>query len=187
MLSTQRRHAQARVAPIGLAGAIERRRVELGLTQQELAEQSGLTRRTVSRGETGFALSESTRLALEKALKITLPGQPTEASIRPRAAAVGAFLRKIRRETTREMFPESIKGKWLTLTMAAESLQISTAQLHRLEHGSAAPSGLFEVGQPEGDICLMKATAWRSDFYMPHLEEIGDLASADGRKGRFRN
>lgn len=170
------------------ARAIQTRRIQLGWNQQELALCSNLTRRTVSRAETGCALALSTVLALEEALSIKLPFDKSSGkAIRPNAAAVGAFLRNIRLETTSEMFPHLDIGRKLTLAAAAESLRISTSQLSLLERGLAAPKSLFQVGLPEGDVFELNRSAWQSAFYKPYLDKIENLATADGQKGRFRN
>ncbi|WP_380784910.1 helix-turn-helix transcriptional regulator [Sphingomonas sp. R86521] len=171
-----------------LAAAIASRRIELGWTQQELAELAGLTRRTVSRGETGLPLTPRTRLALEKALETTLPGKrPVAKAILPRTAIVGKFLREIRLGFPHGKSPKGARRDRTTLAIAAQALFISPSQLSRLERGLAAPRNLFAVEGPEGDIVDLETKDWRSAIYGPHLAKIRDLASGDGRKGRFRD
>lgn len=171
-----------------LGTIVARHRSERRWSQQRLAERAGLARRTVTRAETGAPLSASTRMALEKALDTTLPGgRPEDAPILPRARAVGRLLRRIRLEITPDMFPQVERHRHITLAIAAASLRISPSRLSRLERGLAAPKMLFEVEPLNGDVYLLNRGVWQSIFYMRHLDAISDLATADGRKGRFRN
>jgi DNA-binding XRE family transcriptional regulator len=182
------RDEEASPLPFGRAEAIKKRRVQKEWTQQELADHAGITRRTVSRGEKGYPMSPKSVLALEKTLEMTMPGpRPAHTPTMPRTAAVGAFMRQIRKQTKSVDVDAPPGRKWETLENAARSLLISSAQLSRLERGTAAPNNLFSVGRPDGDIHEMNKSKWNSVIYKPFHDQISDLATGDGsRRGAFR-
>jgi hypothetical protein len=118
---------------------------------------------------------------------MTLPGKrPAARAVLPRTAIVGKFLREIRLGFPGGMCPKDARRDRTTLADAAQAISISPSRLSRLEHGLAAPQNLFAVEGPEKDIVDLKTRDWKSAIYNPYLAEIRDLASGDGRKGRFR-
>lgn len=149
-----------------IACHVKAARREHGKSVQQLAADSGCSRKTIGRIEAGKGASSASRRAIETALRLE-PGilgrAHLEPARNPRLLAFGKLVRAIRR------------GRRLTLSSVAADLEVSSSALSRLERGLAAPRHLLAGGGRHGESYFLRREAWRLIYFKDHLERLEDI------------